>query len=78
MTDPYPESNSGYWEERCEKAVATIAKLEGALREHRPWDCADCGPMVKIDEDGCCATCGRDATHITGGEGSPPAGGSDG
>jgi len=24
------------------------------------WTCPDCGPHVKADEDGCCATCGMD------------------
>ena len=32
MSNPWPESNSSYWEQRCEKAEATIAKLEEALR----------------------------------------------
>jgi hypothetical protein len=29
------------------------------MREH--FVCPDCGPHVSADEDGCCATCGRDA-----------------
>ena len=24
--------------------------------------CPDCGPIVKADEDGCCAYCGADTT----------------
>lgn len=24
-------------------------------------DCAECGPDVKVDEDGCCLLCGREA-----------------
>ncbi len=38
-----------------------IAELEARLEEAAPMHCAHCGPHVKIDEDGCCATCGRDA-----------------
>lgn len=31
----------------------------------RAWyDCIDCGSHIKVDEDGCCATCGRDADLI--------------
>lgn len=31
----------------------------------RAWyDCLDCGSHVKVDEDGCCTTCGRDADLI--------------
>jgi len=25
--------------------------------------CPECGPDVKLDEDGCCVGCGLDATH---------------
>ncbi len=40
-----------------------------ALAELPPdrCDCATCGPGVKVDEDCCCAHCGRDAIHIVGG-----------
>ena len=27
----------------------------------RAWRCPDCGPGVRVDEDGCCVTCGADA-----------------
>jgi protein gp37 len=42
-------------------------------------DCPGCGWMVSVDEDGCCATCGRDAMWygldwvIVGGESGPGA-----
>jgi len=29
--------------------------------------CAECGPNVKVDEDGCCSSCGRDAMWYRGG-----------
>lgn len=25
------------------------------------WVCQECGPVVAVDEDGCCSTCGEDA-----------------
>ena len=35
------------------------------VAELRAWyDCLDCGTHVKVDEDGCCAHCGRDADFI--------------
>jgi hypothetical protein len=33
-------------------------------RDEEPWTgtwCAQCGPDVAIDEDGCCSTCGGEA-----------------
>lgn len=27
------------------------------------WTCSACGPHVSADEDGCCVTCGADATE---------------
>ncbi len=38
-----------------------------------PWTlCAQCGPDVKVDEDGCCVTCGCDALQVHG-KGNPYA-----
>lgn len=33
------------------------------LTEKEPWHslCVECGPNVKLDEDGCCGTCGGSA-----------------
>ena len=36
------------------------------------FDCAKCGQAVKADEDGCCATCGRDCTIVVDGAQPPP------
>lgn len=42
-------------------------------------NCEECGPMVRVDEDGCCVSCGRDAMVygvdwvICGGESGPAA-----
>jgi len=33
-------------------------------------DCGDCGVGVKVDEDGCCAQCGRDAEIVVPGSSS--------
>ncbi len=44
----------------ADAAEALAAKLDQAA----PWVCPDCGPNVCIDEDGCCATCGADATYV--------------
>jgi hypothetical protein len=30
--------------------------------------CLECGPDVRVDEDGCCSTCGRDAMWWKDGE----------
>lgn len=34
------------------------------------WRCPDCGPGIAVDEDGCCATCGRDCTWEMPGAGA--------
>ena len=26
-----------------------------------PWTCPECGPHIKVDEDGCCVMCGAAA-----------------
>ena len=28
------------------------------------WKCSTCGLGIAVDEDGCCATCGRDAVAV--------------
>jgi len=33
-----------------------------AVLPHETVTCPECGPGIRIDEDGCCATCGVDAT----------------
>ena len=42
------------------------------LREHilnsQGSHCLECGPDVRVDEDGCCASCGRDSMWFKGGE----------
>jgi hypothetical protein len=37
-----------------------IAVAPDEPQEH--FVCPDCGPHVKVDEDGCCAMCGADCT----------------
>ncbi len=37
--------------------------LAAQLARAAPWVCPDCGPHARIDEDGCCATCGADCQH---------------
>jgi hypothetical protein len=46
------------------EAQAEIARLKAP----RPYSfsCADCGDNIRVDEDGCCVTCGADATHHGG------------
>ena len=55
-------------------AVAAMrAVLEGHLAEERVRTlCPECGPNVKIDEDGCCTACGCDVAEV------PPGAASDG
>ena len=67
------DQRDGYRDE-CAALVAHRAvmeqerdRLREVVRTLKPWDCPDCGPMIRIDEDGCCATCGRDA--VLGGDG---------
>ena len=45
----------------AEDQQETIARLEGKLDKAAPWSCPECGPHVKVDEDGCCIHCGHDA-----------------
>jgi hypothetical protein len=35
-------------------------------RNEQGSHCAECGPNVYVDEDGCCVTCGRDAMWYAG------------
>jgi hypothetical protein len=49
-----------------EDAIADLIKTEAEAARYRaalcaPWSCPECGDHVMVDEDGCCATCGRDA-----------------
>ena len=44
----------------ADAAQALAAKLAQAA----PWVCPECGPHIRIDEDGCCVTCGRTAHDI--------------
>lgn len=47
----------------CPYCGATLAVVTG-------WVCDTCGPsFTKVDEDGCCATCGLDARYIPDDEG---------
>lgn len=41
-----------------------IVDVEALIQEVEPqmFVCPECGPRVMADEDGCCATCGRDCT----------------
>lgn len=48
------------------EALEMALAHEEALNEHVSRDpvwtnCPECGPNVKVDEDGCCLGCGRDA-----------------
>lgn len=46
-------------------AQAESAKLRGELAAFKGrFDCAGCGKRVVVDEDGCCAQCGVDATVV--------------
>lgn len=43
--------------------AAEVAALRARLCEMAPWSCPCCGDHIKVDEDGCCASCGEDALH---------------
>ena len=45
----------------CGDAAAKLAKWEAYPQR---FICPDCGFGVKADEDGCCATCGRDCALV--------------
>jgi len=56
----------GYYEASAEEArvaIHQLAKLAEAFERACPvaWICPECGPFIKVDEDGCCASCGADA-----------------
>ena len=59
------EGDSTYHDtERCRRMlVARVASLDAELRRQK-FVCPDCGYGVKADEDGCCATCGRDCAVV--------------
>ena len=46
------------------KAAARLRVQDGRER----FDCPECGKGVKADEDGCCASCGRDTVLAQDGE----------
>lgn len=49
-------------EKERDRALACLARIEGADAEN--WTdtlCAQCGPSISVDEDGCCQMCGMDA-----------------
>jgi len=56
VLDPLSLSES----EIAEQATR-ITELEQALKARQYSDCPECGLMVKVDEDGCCVSCGTDA-----------------
>ena len=65
------ENNStmDYLNDELSEQVGIAASLRAELEEAKaqinelaPWSCVDCGPNIKIDEAGCCAMCGRDAS----------------
>ena len=61
---PYDAPGGRYYRER--DGLVAEARIAGLLDEERvkpllEWFvCSECGPKVRADEDGCCATCGRD------------------
>lgn len=59
----------GYSQQTVDAITRERDALRGRLRELLPMDCPECGPMVMIDEDVCCVTCGRDATYSGAKEG---------
>lgn len=46
--------------EAAEKRVAELRRMIEGSNAPR-FDCDECGPLVAVDEDGCCVTCGGDA-----------------
>jgi len=61
-----------YWLAAVEKSMPSLLdendRLRVKLEQHRNCAvCIECGLRVKIDEDGCCATCGRDVVLIENG-----------
>ncbi len=57
-------------ERRAEAAEAQVTRLTEQLDRIAPMVCPECGPHVRVDEDGCCATCGADAALAPA---TPPA-----
>jgi rubrerythrin len=55
----------------CPKELRRVTAERDALRATlavaAPWVCPECGPHVRVDEDGCCATCGADVVRSGGG-----------
>lgn len=46
--------------EQRSPTVADVLRWNAALNRAAPMVCPTCGPNAKIDEDGCCVTCGAD------------------
>src|SRR6188768_993434 len=70
----------GYWKQTGEDqlphnreadAIAAMRKVLEEAERVRTL-CPECGPNVKIDEDGCCTACGCDVAEV------PPGAASDG
>jgi hypothetical protein len=49
-----------YYPLECNRLRAELARLSEIIARIAPCRCPTCGPGVRIDEDGCCATCGSD------------------
>jgi hypothetical protein len=41
-------------------------RLKAALQRANRFDCPECGCGIAVDEDGCCRSCGADATPVLG------------
>ena len=58
----YAELKARYW------APGGLLPGEAAPVETQGSHCAECGPNVRVDEDGCCSSCGSDALWYSGQE----------
>ena len=58
-----PRSELGKLRDCLAIAEAEVKRLHGTLPR-----CLVCGPAVRIDEDGCCASCGRDCVDALTGD----------
>lgn len=65
-----PDAYERFTEEFGAELIAEVARLRAALspssspRSNR-FDCPHCGRGIAVDEDGCCRTCGNDATVVS-------------
>jgi hypothetical protein len=71
--------NSACWDDegRNDALEQCADELDAALQAASPlppnrFDCVECGPAIAVDEDGCCRSCGRDATPVVGGQAASP------